>query len=104
MVDLDTEDYIEYSSAVGRDELAVERRGTGFFASARQDTMTRIYPDDREMFLAWFTKENIIRELDAQGVFTSTYRLIDTGETGVCQHENHPASGRKPDYTGREHY
>ena len=80
VVDLDTEDYIEYSSAVGRDELAVERRGTGFFASARQDTMTRIYPDDREMFLAWFTKENIIRELDAQGVFTSTYRLIDTGK------------------------
>ena len=79
VVDLDTEDYIEYTSPVGRDELAIERHGPDFFASARRDTMTRIYPDDREFFLTWFTKENIVKELDEQGVFTTSYRLIDTG-------------------------
>jgi hypothetical protein len=26
-----------------------------------------------------FTKENVLRDLDTQGVFTTTYRLIDTG-------------------------
>ena len=57
----------------------MERHGTDFFASARRDTMTRIYAEDREGFLASFTKENIMRELDEQGVFTSTYRLIDSG-------------------------
>ena len=79
VVDLDSERFIEYTSPVGGEELAVERHGTDFFASARRDTMVRIYEADREPFLTWFSKENIQRELDAQGVFTTTYRLIDTG-------------------------
>ena len=41
--------------------------------------MTRIYEEDREQFLKWFTKENVLQELDAQGVFTITYRMTDTG-------------------------
>ena len=40
----------------------------------------RIYKDDKEVFYAAFNKENIIRELDEQGVFTATYRLMDTGK------------------------
>ncbi|MBR2699519.1 MAG: hypothetical protein IKE76_13110, partial [Clostridia bacterium] len=47
--------------------------------SAKRDTMTRIYEEDRASFLAWFSRENILRELQEQGVFTTTYRLIDTG-------------------------
>ena len=79
VVDLDTDRFIEYTSPVGGDELAVERHGEDFFTAARRDTMTRIYEADRDLFLNWFTKENVIRELDEQGVFTTTYRLIDTG-------------------------
>ena len=79
VVDLDTERFIEYTSPVGQDELAEERHGTGFFAAARRDTKTRIFEEDRKWFLTWFTKENVIRELDEQGVLTTTYRLIDTG-------------------------
>ena len=79
VIDLDTEHYIEYSSQVGGEELSIERHGEGFFDSARRDTMTRIYEEDREPFLKWFTKENVLHELDTQGVFTTTYRLIDTG-------------------------
>ncbi len=41
--------------------------------------MTRIYEEDREPFLALFTKERVLRDLDTKGVFTTTYRLIDTG-------------------------
>ena len=79
VIDLDTNDYIEYSSQVGGEEMSLERHGGDFFASAKRDTMTRIYEEDREPFLSLFTKENVLRELDAQGVFTTTYRLIDTG-------------------------
>ncbi len=79
VVDLDTDRFIEYSSRIGGEELAMERHGADFFASARRDTMTRIYDEDREPFLSLFTKENIIKELNEQGVFTTTYRLIDTG-------------------------
>ena len=79
VVDLDTERFIEYTSPIGAEELAMERHGVDFFAASRDATMTRIYEPDREAFLAMFTKENIVRALDEQGVFTSTYRLIDTG-------------------------
>lgn len=79
-VDLDTDKFIEYSSRVGGEELAMERHGEGFFESAKRDTMTRIFAEDRERFLAVFTKENVAQELDRQGVFTITYRLIDSGE------------------------
>ncbi len=79
VVNLDTDEYIEYSSNASAEELAVERSGSDFFASARRDTMTRLYEEDCKPFLAAFTKEGILRELDAQGVFSVTYRLIDTG-------------------------
>ena len=79
VIDLDTNDYIEYSSQVGGEELSVVRHGGDFFESARRDTMTRIYPEDRESFLDLFTKERVLRDIERQGVFTTTYRLIDTG-------------------------
>ena len=79
VIDLDTNDYTEYSSQVGGEEMSIVRQGKEFFDSARRDTMTRIYEEDREPFLKLFTKENVLRDLDAQGVFTTTYRLIDTG-------------------------
>ena len=79
-MDLDTDRFIEYTSSVGGDELAMERHGNDFFESAKRDTMTRIYEDDRELFLTFFSKENIIKELDEQGVFTTTYRLVDSGK------------------------
>ena len=78
VVDLETDQYIEYSSRVGGEELSMERHGEDFFASSRRDSH-RIYAEDREIFYAAFSKENILRALDQQGVFTATYRLIDTG-------------------------
>ena len=80
VIDLDTDDYTEYSSQVGGGEMGVERHGRDFFESAKRETMTRIHEEDREPFLKLFTKENILRTLEKQGVFTTTYRLIDTGE------------------------
>jgi hypothetical protein len=79
LIDLDTNDYIEYSSQVGDEEMSLERHGEDFFESARRDTMTRIYKEDRAPFLELFTKENVLRDIDRQGLFTTTYRLIDTG-------------------------
>ncbi len=80
VIDLDTNNYIEYSSQVGGEEMSLERHGGDFFESARRDTMTRIYEEDRETFLALFTRENVLRDIEKQGVFTTIYRLIDTGK------------------------
>ena len=79
LIDLETNEFLEYSSRVGGEEMALERHGGDFFESARRDTMKRIYQEDREAFLALFTKENVLRDVETQGVFTATYRLIDTG-------------------------
>ena len=79
LIDLDTNGFIEYSSQVGGEEMSLERHGGDFFESARRDTMTRIYEEDRKPFLSIFTRENVLRDIDAQGVFTTTYRIIDTG-------------------------
>lgn len=80
VIDMDTNNFVEYSSKIGDEKLSVERYGEEFFESAKRDTMTRIYEEDREMFLSRFSKEQVIQDLDAHGVFTTTYRLIDTGE------------------------
>lgn len=79
VVDLDTDRFIEYSSQAGEEEMAMERHGEDFFRLARQDTMTRIYEEDREPFLSVFSREKIIEALDSNGVFTTSYRLIDSG-------------------------
>ncbi len=79
-VDLDTDQFIEYSSPTGSEELAMERRGEDFFNTSRKDAVEGIYKDDLEMFLQSFDKESIIKALDADGVFGITYRIYDNGE------------------------
>ena len=79
VVDMETNGFVEYTSSVGGEELAMERHGEDFFESAKRESMQRIYEEDRKPFLALFTKENIVKELGEQGVFTAAYRLIDTG-------------------------
>ena len=78
VVDLETDQYTEYSSLVGRQEMTMERHGEDFFESSKRDAY-RIYEEDQETFYAAFSKENILKALDKQGVFTATYRLMDTG-------------------------
>ncbi len=80
VVDLDTDRFIEYSSPAGKEEMAMERHGEDFFLQVRQDTMTRIYEEDRDPFLSVFSREKIIEALDRNGVFTVSYRLIDSGK------------------------
>ena len=76
-VDLESEDYIEYTSPAGGDNLAIERQGSGFFEKAVSDTVQRISADDRERFLRWLTKENLAKEVGKQEVATNSFGLMD---------------------------
>ena len=78
-VDLDTDRFIEYSSPVGGEEIAMERHGEHFFDAVQKDALTRIYEEDREPFLAGFSRQKVIDEMDRHGVYTATYRIVDTG-------------------------
>lgn len=79
-VNIENEDYIEYSSLAGREEIAEEYHGTNFFSKAREDAAQRIHPADRDRVIAGLTKETVMKEIDQNGSFTRTYRLLDAAE------------------------
>ncbi len=79
-VNLKTEEFIEYTSSVGGEELGNERHGEHFFAQSAADASRYLYPDDQENFRAKFTKENVLRTLNEQGSFVIHYRLQNNGE------------------------
>ena len=78
-VEMETEDYIEYGSQKNHRGLLEERRGTGFFAASREEALKRVHPDDQELFIRSFTKEQVLHSLRTQGTFTLTYRLMIDG-------------------------
>lgn len=75
-VDLETEEFIEYSSNPGREMLAVERRGKDFFSASRRDARKVLLEEDQESFIAAFTRENVVRVIKEEGAFTTTYRMV----------------------------
>ena len=93
MIDLDTNDYTEYASQVGGEEMSVVRHGKEFFESARRDTLTRIYEEDREPFL--FGRAGRFYD------YLSAYRYR---KPHVRQYEGHKDEGRKPHHSGHQHY
>ena len=79
-VDLETEKFIEYRPDAAQENLTMERHGEDFFAAARKDAMHVLYPEDREDFVAAFTKENVVSALDSEGQFKLTYRQLMDGK------------------------
>ena len=78
-VDLETEDYIEYTSNVGEDEISTERHGRNFFKECHAGAPENIHEEDLQVFLESVTKENISKVLDEQGTFVLTYRILKIG-------------------------
>ncbi|MBQ7200122.1 MAG: EAL domain-containing protein [Eubacterium sp.] len=75
-VDIDNDDFIEFSKEGAGNRLSIERHGEKFFDEVTKDVGTFIYEDDREDFYRVFTKEDILATLDDQGVFIYNYRLM----------------------------
>ena len=75
-VNLETEEYIEYTSNVGEDEISTERHGEKFFSKSREKALTVLHKDDRDLFIKSFTRENVLSQIDKNGTFTLIYRLL----------------------------
>ena len=75
-VDLETEDYFEYTSNIGEDEISTERHGEKFFSKSREKALTVLHKDDRDLFIKSFTRENVLSQIDKNGTFTLIYRLL----------------------------
>ena len=76
LVNMDTDRFIEFRPDVESSDLAVERNGIDFFHESRKDALQFIFEDDREDFLAAFTKEKMEQSLAENGTFTLSYRLL----------------------------
>ena len=79
-VDLESDEFIEYSSDAARGALAVETRGEDFFEQSRSRARELIYKDDLPMFLNTFKRSTILHALDEHGAYTLTYRQYFDGE------------------------
>ena len=76
IVDPETERYVEYSATSQFDSFAIPKEGTDFFATARKNGESVVYPDDLERSNSMLTKENVLSAIEQLGLFTMTYRLI----------------------------
>ena len=75
-VNAETNHFIEYSSNEQYGDLGIEKSGDEFFELSRENIARVAHPDDVEMFLSTFTKENVMAALDRDKTFTLTYRLM----------------------------
>ena len=76
VVDPETDNFVEYSAAEEYEKLGLDKSGEDFFNISRKNLEHLIYPDDRDRFMAVFTKERILSILKRDGSFTTKYRLM----------------------------
>ena len=79
-IDIETDYFIEFSASDDFSAIGIEKRGEDFFKLSRRNMKRFVYEEDRPAFLALFTKENILHELEAHGSFNHTYRMLIGGE------------------------
>ena len=79
-VDLKTDEFVEYSSQEAYKKLGMPQSGDDFFEMSRTNTARIIHPDDVDIFLGTFTRENVLDSLRRNHTFTLTYRLFIDGE------------------------
>ncbi len=79
MVNMNTDEFVEYSSAPEYKELKVEQSGRNFFEDCRKNVIRLVHPDDLKKALTVWEKERLQKELDSGKSFSVTYRLMFDG-------------------------
>ncbi len=76
VVDPATDRYKEYSSKEEYRALGTRKSGIKFFESSIKSGAKRIYADDFDMFSQTFTKDNVLKQIRENGLFSLNYRLM----------------------------
>ena len=80
VVDPETDRYREFSSTNDYERsFAQAKEGVNFFDKVREAARDFNDPEDLDRFLAAFTKENILSEIERNGIFTLSYRVMMEG-------------------------
>lgn len=80
VVDLDTNEYEEFSSTGGYENMGFSKGGTHFFSKAREESSWALLADDQPRFVAAFTKENVVATITREGSFSIDYHLMMNGK------------------------
>ena len=75
-VDIDSNEFTEYSSNGPKHELMVEQTGADFFETTKQSIDQVVYDPDREKATHVWDKANIMRELQKSPTFSTSYRIL----------------------------
>ena len=75
-VDPETNSYVEYSATKDYEVLGLTKKGEDFFEVTKKESKKNIYSEDYERFSNLFTKENVLKEIEKNGIFVLDYRLL----------------------------
>ena len=79
MVDIQTNHYAQYKTERVFCELSIAVEGEDFFNQLQKDAVDVVYEEDVPLVQAALTRKVLLKELDAHGAFSLTYRLNSPG-------------------------
>lgn len=85
VVEPETDHYREFGAANGYSRLGQPKEGEHFFDTAREAARDHICPEDVNLFLSVFTRENVMEEIERSGLFSLSYRLNMEGKPNYVQ-------------------
>ena len=77
--------YREYSSGAGFEAFAMPEEGENFFSDLRQNSIKAVYQEDQNRVFTALTMENALEEVEKNGIFTLSYRLMMNDEPRYVQ-------------------
>jgi len=77
--------YRQYSGSEAFDRLALPRAGDDFFDAIREQGRRIVFSEDVERFLSMFTRQGVLSEIERNGTFLLTQRLVIDGKPTYFQ-------------------
>ncbi len=77
--------YRRYSLTAGFQGVDLPVEGEEFFGPARESIINSIHQGDRERFLAAFTRENVVAEVERAGAFALSFRYMVNDKPNYVQ-------------------
>ncbi len=79
LVNIKTDEYMEYSSSDRYSRLKIDKKGENFFEETQKNMKTDIYSEDYKMMSIAMDKDFLMESLKESGKFIINYRLILDG-------------------------
>ena len=72
--------FVEYDASSALEGMEIPSRGDDFFIAFRNSLSRHAYLEDLNRFLSLFTRENVLRVVRENGIFTLEFRILLAGE------------------------